>query len=55
MMRRLSFEQRNFLKMELYSGANEQRKREIISQLVEDEEHSRFLDYKDELDFDGDF
>jgi len=53
-MKTLTFEQRNRLKMELYSSVSEMRKREIISQLAADEEYSRVLDYRDEWD-DGDF
>jgi hypothetical protein len=52
-MKTLTFEQRNRLKMELYSNVNEVRKREIISQLLADEEYSRVLDYRDEWGDEG--
>ena len=46
MKRLLTFEQRNTLKAEMYSGASEQRKREIISLLEQDEERSFLLDLR---------
>ena len=48
MKRLLTFEQRNTLKAELYSGVSEQRKREIISLLEQDEERSFIMDVKSE-------
>ena len=48
MKRLLTFEQRNTLKAELYSGVSEQRKREIISLLEQDEERSFILDVRSE-------
>jgi len=48
MKRLLTFEQRNTLKTELYSGTSEQRKREIISLLEQDEERSFILDVRSE-------
>ena len=48
MKRLLTFEQRNTLKVEMYSGVSEQRKREIISLLEQDEERSFIMDVKSE-------
>jgi hypothetical protein len=48
MKRLLTFEQRNKLKAEMYSGVSEQRKREIISLLERDEEVSFLLDIRSE-------
>lgn len=48
-MRRLTFEQRNRLKLELYSGVDKTRKGEILSLLKEDEKMSFILDSKSEL------
>ena len=46
---RLTFEERNKLKIELYSGVSMDRKREIISLLEHDEEQSFLSDLKSEL------
>lgn len=48
-MCRLTFEQRNRLKTELYSGVSPSRKREIINLLEQDEEQSFLRDLKAEL------
>ena len=45
----LTFEQRNRLKVELYSGVTLTRKREIIRMLEADEEQQLILDSKSEL------
>ena len=47
-MNRLTFEQRNRLKTEMYSGVSEKRKQEIISLLEQDEEVSFLLDIRGE-------
>ena len=46
---RLTFEERNKLKIELYSNVSMNRKREIISLLERDEEQSFYNDLKAEL------
>lgn len=48
-MKRLTFKQRNELKLELYSGVDKTRKAEILSLLKEDEKISFILDSKSEL------
>ena len=47
-MKLMDDEKRNELKTELYSGVSEQRKREIISLLEQDEERSFILDVRSE-------
>lgn len=52
-MKLLTFEERNRLKIELYSGVSESRKREIIDILEKDEAYSIMLDYKGEYGDEG--
>jgi hypothetical protein len=52
-MKRLTFEQRNKLKLELYSGVDKKRKAEILFLLKEDEKISFVLDSKGELGDEG--
>jgi len=52
-MKLLTFEERNRLKIELYSGVSESRKREILSMLEKDEAYSVVLDYRGEYEDEG--